>query len=507
MNKNPRVLLLYPPEQNWENTLCKPNGSLAYPMLAGALREIDVDVEIYDACVGNENDNTDSFFYSPTQLKSGLFRTGVSDERILEVVKDFDFVGITSIFSLQETMVLHCCKLIKQHYPDKILLSGGVNARYRHEKFFDAGFDIVCTSESEKTIQEIAHVYMGGSRDWSCVPKILFKKDGKIINTSNRGSVIFDLDELPMPAWDLLPNEKYWKIRRPHGGYFKEDEELRYASMMTSLGCPFHCSYCHIANEVKGSLAGEIGRFRIKSDQRVVNELLYLRDEIGVKQVFIEDDSIFGKKKRAIKMLKCILGLGLEILDVNGVNVIHLTKKGEPDIEVLELLAAAGFRDIVLPFESANARVIKRWCSNKWNVNDFNVEGLVREIKRVGMRASANYMIGFPDETEQEIYETINFAERNMQYGLDASNFFLVMPLPGTPMFDWCIHNNMLSKNYNIDKMQWTKANMINTPIASEKMEDLRQEAWLRCNFQDHIENRKKMQIEDQNTGVIYNAR
>ena len=500
-----RMLLLYPPEQNWENTLCKPNGSLAYPMLAGALREIDVDVEIYDACVGNDDDDTDSFFYSPKKLQSGLFRTGVSDQRILEVVKDFDLIGITSIFSLQETMVLHCCRLIKAHYPEKILISGGVNARYRHEKFFDAGFDIICTSESELTIKEIIKIYRSGSRDWSSASKILFKKSDKIIDTSHMGRVIYNLDELPMPAWDLLPNEKYWKIRRPHGGHFSENEELRYASMMTSLGCPFHCSYCHIANEVKGSLADEIGKYRVKSDQRVLDELLYLRDEIGVKQVFIEDDSIFGKKKRAIKMLKKILGLGLEILDVNGVNVIHLTKKGEPDVEVLELLAAAGFRDIVLPFESANSRVIKRWCSNKWNVNDFNVEGLVREIKRAGLRVAANYMIGFPDETESEIYETIDFAERNMQYGLDASNFFLVMPLPGTPMFDWCIDNNRLSKDYNIDKMQWTKANMINTPISPEKMEYIRQEAWIRCNVSDHIENRKRMMlIEDKNTGVIY---
>ena len=100
------VLLLYPPEQNWENTLCKPNGSLAYPMLAGALREIDTHVEIYDACVGNNEDDTDSFFYTPTVLPSGLLRTGVSDERILEVVKDFDIIGITSIFSLQEPLLL-----------------------------------------------------------------------------------------------------------------------------------------------------------------------------------------------------------------------------------------------------------------------------------------------------------------------------------------------------------------------------------------------------------------
>ena len=205
-------------------------------------------------------------------------------------------------------------------------------------------------------------------------------------------------------------------------------------------------------------------------------------------------------------MLKSIIGIGLDILDVNGVNVIHLTKKGKPDIEVIELLAAAGFRDIVLPFESANHRIVKKWCSNKWKVEDFDVENLVKEIKRVGMRVAANYMVGFPDETEGEIQETIDFAKENMSYGLDASNFFLVMPLPGTPMFDEVMRNGQLPKDYNIDRMQWTKANMINTSIPPDKLEDLRQKAWEDCNLSDHIKNRKKWQVNDMNTGEIHKS-
>ena len=52
-----RVLLLYPPEQNWPDTMCKPNGSLAYPMLGGALLEAGIEIKVFDACVGNEKDN------------------------------------------------------------------------------------------------------------------------------------------------------------------------------------------------------------------------------------------------------------------------------------------------------------------------------------------------------------------------------------------------------------------------------------------------------------------
>ena len=106
--------------------------------------------------------------------------------------------------------------------------------------------------------------------------------------------------------------------------------------------------------------------------------------------------------------------------------------------------------------------------------------------------------------TEDEITQTIEFAKENMTYGLDASNFFLVMPLPGTPMFDEVTRNGQLPKNYNIDRMQWTKANMINTSIPPEKLEEIRQKAWEDCNLTEHIKNRQKWQISDVNTGEIH---
>jgi radical SAM superfamily enzyme YgiQ (UPF0313 family) len=220
-----------------------------------------------------------------------------------------------------------------------------------------------------------------------------------------------------------------------------------------------------------------------------------LKEEVGVRQVFVEDDSIFGHKRRAIRLLRKIKGIGLDILDVNGVNIIHLLKKGQPDIELIELLAEVGFIDIVLPFESAHQRIITRWCSNKWQVNNIDVEGLVKVIKATGMRVAANYMIGFPDESREEINTTIEFAQRNMDYGLDATNFFLCMPLPGTPMFEHCIANGQLPRDFNIDKMQWTRANMVNTPVPPEELEEIRQHAWELANRPEHKANRRKMAV------------
>jgi len=491
--KEIKVLLLYPPAQSWPDTMCKPNGSLAYPMLAGALMEKGIEVEIYDACVGNDEDDLEDVFYNSTKLPSGLLRTGVSEERILEKVRDFDVVGFTSIFSSQETILLSTAKLIKKAFSEKLLVAGGVNARYRMEQFFESGIELICTSEAEKTILSIAEVLQKNSRDFSKIPGVAFQANGKII-VNNTNDIIWDLDQLPMPAWHLLPNERYWKIGRPHGGHFRPDEELRYASMMTSLGCPFHCSYCHIASETVNSVAGPIGRFRIKSEERVLAELNILKN-LGVKQIFIEDDSLFGKKRRGIKVLQKIKGLGLDILDVNGVNIVHLFKGSEPDREVIEALIDAGFTEISLPFESGTARMIKKYGSNKWDINKLNIKALLHMCQEYGLRTEGNYMLGYPDETREEICSTLESAKWHMAEGLSAACFMLVMPLPGTPLFDMALKEGYLPKDYDIDKMHWGKANMQNTLVPGDELEEIRTTAWEEINYSEHVNYKQEMRV------------
>jgi len=492
--KDVKVTLVYPPVQSWSAAMCKPNGSLAYPNLGGALLQKGVEVKVYDAAVGNESDDLNEVFFNSTQeLPNGLLRTGVSNKRILEEVADSDIVGLTSIFTDQETMVLTTAKLIKDAFPEKLVVSGGVNARSRLQIFLDNGIDIVCLSEAETTITLISEEVSKGSRDFSRIPAIAFKKNGQlIVNKTRPEDILWNLDELPMPAWHLLPNERYWEIARPHGGHFKPGIPLRYASIMTSLGCVFTCQYCHIAGETDGSLSGSIGRFRIKSNERVLAELDNLK-AIGVDQVFVEDDTLFGMKRRAIDLLRMIKGANLDIIDVNGVNVIHLFKKNDPDIEVLEALVEAGFWEIVLPFESGSQRIIKKYATNKWDVDHYDVPALIRLCKQYGLTIAGNYMLGWPDETRSELNQTIEMARQHMSYGLDSANFFLVMPLPGTPLFDMAMREGYLPAHFDPDQMNWVKATMINTPVPPQELEETRSRVWAEINDPQYVAYKRGM--------------
>ena len=474
-----RVLLLYPPNQSAAGTVCKPNGSLAYPCLGGALREHGVEVRVFDACVGDGADPLGDIFANPTPLPSGFLRTGVSDQRILDVVADYDIIGITSIFTDQETMVLHCARLIRSAFPEKVLVSGGVNARSRLPQFFGAGFDVVCLSEAERAILEIVAAVRRSSRPgFAAINGVAFLDGGRIrTNPVRAEDVVWDLDTLPMPAWDLLPNQQYWTIARPHTGLWPTGAELRYGSMMTSLGCPFHCAYCHIAGEREGSLAGPIGRFRAKSDDRVLAELDVLKG-LGVEHVFIEDDSLLGHKKRALRLLRKIRGAGIDICDLNGINVIHLLRRWQPDHEVLEALVEAGFTQIILPFESGNQRILRTYASNKLNIEKSDIRSLILAMKDYGFKIFGNYMMGYPDETLQEIETTIRLARDHVCYGLDAANFFLVVPLPGSPLFDLAIAGGHIRSDFDPDTMNIYRANMTGTLVPRDVLEELRSRAW-----------------------------
>src|SRR5262249_25578207 len=142
---------------------------------------------------------------------------------------------------------------IKAAHPDVLVVAGGVNARNQLPQFLGNGVDVVFLSEAELGLAGLVQGLRSGDADLSAMSGIAFKDGDRIVVQPPRpADGVGALARIPVPAWHLLPNQRYWKIGRPHGGHFASGAELRYASMMTSLGCVFSCSYCHIAKEEDG---------------------------------------------------------------------------------------------------------------------------------------------------------------------------------------------------------------------------------------------------------------
>jgi anaerobic magnesium-protoporphyrin IX monomethyl ester cyclase len=475
----------------------KPDGSLSLPYIAGALRRAAYDVEIYDVSVGDEDDDLEETFFRTTFLPSGLIRCGASPERIAEKVADFDVIGISSIFTTQTTMVLDLVKFIRMIDPDKLIVAGGVNARNLRDRFFNAGVDVIVLSEAENIIVQIAEAVRGRSR-LSDVPGIAFRdaSNREVINKT--GPVVTNLDELPLPAWDLLPLEKYWTLSRPHGGEFPPGQRIQYAALQTSRGCPFKCLYCHISKEDEDHVAGPLGELRLKSIDRVLLELQMLKD-LGVKYVYFEDDSLFAKKKRAYTLFRAVAAMGLDLSDVNGINVCHLQKnvgdRLDIDMEFLEVIAEAGFHMLHLPFESASQRLLKKYSTSKWNPEKTDIEQMIRACLRAGIKTAGNYMIGYPDETLEEIFSTIMMAKRHVNQGMNHAQMFAVVPFPGTMLYDMVVANGQLDPNFNTDQMKWTKSILKGLAVPPDTLEHVRQLAWLTVNRTEFVDYKIKMRV------------
>jgi radical SAM superfamily enzyme YgiQ (UPF0313 family) len=476
----------------------KPDGSLSLPYVAGALRRAGFDVDIYDCSVGNADDLLADTFLKTTLLPSGLIRCGASHERIAQQIEKFDVIGISSIFTTQTTMVLELVRLVKKVDPEKLVVAGGVNARNLRSRFFDAGVDVIVLSEAELTIVEIADA-VRGKRALSSVPGIAFRNERgeEVINKTGR--VITDLDELPLPAWDLLPNHHYWDISRPHGGEFAPGQRVQYAALQTSRGCPFKCKYCHISQEDEDHVAGPLGQLRLKSIDRVLLELQTMKD-LGVKYVYFEDDSLFAKKKRAYTLFKSVAEMGLDLSDVNGINICHLQKNAgggnlEIDMEFLEVVAEAGFHMLHLPFESASPRLLAQYSTSKWNPHKTDIEAMIKACLAVGIRTAGNYMIGYPDETLEEIFGTIMMAKRHVSQGMNHAQMFAVVPFPGTALYEQVVASGQLDPNFNTDQMKWTKSILKGLAVPADTLEHIRQLAWLTVNRNEFVDYKIKMRV------------
>ena len=219
---------------------------------------------------------------------------------------------------------------------------------------------------------------------------------------------------------------------------------------------------------------------------------------LGVEQVYIEDDMFLGRKERALRLLRKIQEAGVSISDVNGVNVVHMFRKDamrryEPDVEIIGALKEAGFCELVLAFESATPRVLRKYATNKWDPERMPIDQLIRACKEHSLSIGGNYMLGYPDETRDEMQSTIEVARRHKEAGIDWVNFFAVMPLPGTPLFNESVRDGYFPPNFNPDYMDWTKATFKNTLVPAEEVAELRQSAWLELNSKEFQQNKIAM--------------
>lgn len=242
-----------------------------------------------------------------------------------------------------------------------------------------------------------------------------------------------DID-LPGYAWDLLPyKNKPFDLYRAHIWHAEYQDEYRtpFAAIYTSLGCKFKCNFCMIntvnrTDSNNGIHAANSNMMRFWSPEHIIKIFDELINKYEVKTIRLADEMFFLNKKYYEPLLT--------LLDQRGygkyIKMWSYARVDTVNERFLDLFKNGGIKWLGLGIEAANQKI--RAEIEKGKFKDINIRDIVKQIKNHGMNAGCNYIFGHPEETLEQMQETLDLA---LELNGEFSNFYTSMALPGSPLY------------------------------------------------------------------------
>jgi hypothetical protein len=250
-------------------------------------------------------------------------------------------------------------------------------------------------NELAKIVVEAGKEFLVGGHHATALPESL--KYGRAF----RGpiEVYAHIDELPLPDWSIFP-------------------ETRPPAMMTSRGCPYSCNFCSSRNVWK--------RYQFKSPENVIAETKLVRD-LGISDIPVFDDLFVANKNRLRSIVELMKAEGLDR------NSYHCSVRSDLiDLETTLLLRDMNVREVHMGAESGSDRMLR--LMNKGTTVEIN-QRAIDLLHGHGIQPTLTLFLGYPDETEEDLNQTIDFISKNRA---KCRNVGVVpcVPLPGTPLWD-----------------------------------------------------------------------
>ncbi len=401
----------------------RPNPTLALPVLCAFLEKY----KTFDYNIKAADLNLEAYTEPGAPVDTSVF-----PNLLAETIQknDYDVLVLSIMFVFNERWVADAVKLSRKFHPEaKIIIGGGYPTLFpeRCLKRFD--IDDAVIGEGEATLLHILNKYNNHQDvefDKKFPPGPYATKDEKRQISAIQGERRFiNLADLPPPAWNYLNIEEY----------FRKSGD-RTLPIEGSRGCPYRCSYC-TTFLFWGS------RIRYKPVENLMEEILEMKKRYsGVENLRFIDDNLSFSKEWIKDFLTRIINTKLPLkLLAHNFSVKHL------DEEVLTLLIKAGMTEFSIAVETGSREMQKR--INK-NLNFDQVKETVKMIKSHGVPVYICWMIGFPNETLDQINETFNLAR---ELKANSNQFVTVLPYPGTQLFNEAKSANLLVyPEDNLDK-------------------------------------------------------
>lgn len=318
--------------------------------------------------------------------------------------------GISST-SLDWPVTLEAIKRIKSIHNDSVIVLGGVHA--------------TTATKEAKEIETIDYIIRGeGEIAFSQLLSNIEKRRGskeRIIQ-----GISPDINTTPYPDRDSFDYEKGESLH-PWLSHMKAP----FASITTSRGCPFRCSFCQPAERMV------FGGARIRTVEGVIKELKFLREKYKFRSLLIHDDLFTFNKKWVLEFCEKYRSEGLAQDFVCQARVDFIVKNED----VIEKMVQSGLTCLMIGFESGSQRIL-----------DFLKKGTTVEqnwkaaeiCKKYNIRIFANYMIGVPTETPDEVIQTVRFIQSIKPHYPSPAYF---TPYPGTDLYNYCLTNDLILGN------------------------------------------------------------
>lgn len=417
-----KIALVVPNSDLKLNNACVPM-NLAF--LANYLRAKmpSVDVKIFDG-VTSEHVDHQLFFYQP------------------------NIVGIT-FTTPQAPYAYHLADTLKHNRPDIFIIMGGVHAS-AIPKEASEHCDCVVIGEGEKALVDIIH-----KRKLDvAVPKII------------EADYIRNLDEIPIPAYDLVNVKEYLKHGPPFPGL-----KHPIMSLVTSRGCPHRCPFC------RNSWRQEPVRYF--SAKRVLDEILLCHNHYGVCDFFFNDDEFIINKKRLRELAQLFEKYGI----THWIRWGCQARVNTLDLETLKLAKRMGCVVVSPGFESGTQRIL-----NYLKCGTTTIEANERALtlaKQANIIIGGSFIFGSPTETLEEMKQTFAWFENHKDMKFIGIN--TIIPFPGTDVWHYALSHNLLPEKVNYKRLVPTsvpsKTYIINRTVPAKTFNrfvtDIQHIAWV----------------------------
>ena len=422
-----RVLMVYP--NSYSGTLVPP----ALALFSALLKREDIRVELFDTTNYQlENESVNSEKNQMVNLNVRPFETGLQkrpDNVYGNFRKQIEFFGPDLILvTATENMFPLAINLLKYANDLKVpVILGGVFATFAPELCMRRKeIDMLCIGEGEYTLIDLCYRMRNG-KDYSDVPGLWVRMKDDNIKRNSLGPLV-NMDENPLPDFSIFENSRLY---RPMAG-----EIYRMFPIETHRGCPYACRFCN--SPAQNLLYGPITKhvfFRKKSFTEIRKELLYCRDVWEARYFFFWADTFLAWSEKEFDEF-CEIYKDIQVPFYCQTRPETITERR------IKKLKEAGVHRMGFGIEHGNEEfrreIIGRTHTNKLVINRMKI------IDDYDIRYSINNIIGFPDETRDLVFDTI---ELNRFLASDTMTCSVFMPYSGTKLREIAIAKGYLDSD------------------------------------------------------------